>query len=243
MPRSNIGSASFRRVSPPPGPTFPPDATNYWPLNEASGARANILGGPPMTPSGTVTQVAGALDFAAQVNANPTGGHLATSDIADVRGAGDWTINFWAKQNGNPVALELLSQKNVNSIAGTAFMVTLVPGEDGNTCQESDGSSLNVFSRYGGPDVDDGAWHMWTYRGVEGSSETSFFIDGDFIETQNIFTGPNANSLPVNAGNFGNTDTTALQAISDVATWQRALSDEEITTLYNGGTPFRPDPV
>lgn len=77
------------------GPGVSISPTAYWPLNETSGARADIAGGRNLAPSALgVGSAAGKIGNAATFDGLT--GYLATPDHASLDTTGSWSLSLWA---------------------------------------------------------------------------------------------------------------------------------------------------
>ncbi len=222
----------------PPPPPFPTGATHYWALNEATGdPRVDSIAGLNLTPSGSPPQVAGPLDFGVSVNGSASR-YLASASEPSLRTGGAWTFNLWSKAIGTLDSTTFLRQGSSNADASKDSNAIIEQGFEFSEIRLSDGSAhTENFITY--PDAFfNGAWHMITFRGE--LNNIDFFVDGIFVSANPNSRAVNATSLPVQLGLSTNPTTTNAQGLADFGTWSRALTDQEITDLYNGGTPLRP---
>ncbi len=225
----NIGSGGG-------GGGFPVGATHYWALNEASGTRSDSIGGLALSPADIdPSQIPGPLDFAVSVNGSVADVvSLISSAIPSIRAGGEWSINFWYNAT-TATADDSIAQ---GSNDGTFdFVVDLYPGVDQSSLVLRDGIGGNTSSDFTAPI--DGSWHSITIRFSSG--QLDFFIDGVFVISRMNAVGPNSVNKSLNVGaNYATGSVDSAIGISDYGVWNRALTDQEITTLYNGGTPLRP---
>ena len=83
----------------------------------------------------------------------------------------------------------------------------------------------------------DGTFHNWVFRMSADGGAIALFYDGVLGDTDVTGLTMSGSDQPLKVGYAG---AGAPLSVSDIATWSRPLTDEEITTLYNGGVPFRP---
>ena len=144
------------------------------------------------------------------------------------------TINFWAVSSSNTVMYPI--KKNnyvgaVNSQLSIAFNTSnLLSLKYNSNCQAGVG-----WSQFGGsnPTLTNGSWHMVT---TTFASTVKVYIDGVLITTS---TPPN-NNVDNCTGDlqFGREWSTNpnyfIGKLDDIGIWNRALTQQEITNLYNG---------
>ncbi len=225
-------------VAPPP---FPTGATHYWALNEASGSRVDSIAGLDLDPTGSPAQVSGPLDFAVSINGSLSPRFLKSAAAPSLRGAGAWTLNFWTKSIGTLDSYNAITQLSSGSAANTDFAYYMAQGTGGSTAlRTSAGVSLTTTNTDLPNGVFDGQWHMVTLIFGNSPNSVDYYADGILAGNGTNATGPNAVSQPFNVGDLTITGLATEQGISDVGFWPRALTNQEITDLYNGGTPLRP---
>ena len=105
---------------------------------------------------------------------------------------------------------------------------------------ENNTTSLSTWKANGGGNPGTPGWNYYVIR-FNGSNQTSIFLDGVLLNTvTSSKTINNQNTdKPTRIGAGKNEDTTAQYffsgKIDDVAIWDEALTDAEITALYNSG--------
>ena len=157
--------------------------------------------------------------------------------------SGDYTISIWAKaDSANTGARTLISQSDTS---GSPFFFgsNSVSDSSGTIKMNQDWKSLDKTPFYL-----DNKWHLYTIvnDGIIGDSanitDTSlFYIDG--IESSVVM--GNGKSYPIDESFFIGTmwDSSGeffSGAIDDIAAWDRKLSSEEISSLYNSGLGLDP---
>jgi hypothetical protein len=100
------------------------------------------------------------------------------------------------------------------------------------------------FIKLPGPTLIDDDWHHIVVR--SSNSQLSFFIDGVNFSTNYLFAKPAGNSAPLLVGKSGCGNDLFFQgALDDIRFYGRALSDDEIMTLYTQvpeQAPIEPEP-
>jgi Concanavalin A-like lectin/glucanases superfamily len=129
------------------------------------------------------------------------------------------SLSFWYKGSTQPQAANLLSQYT------GSWVVNFV------------GSSLGFYSN-GNQEVFpisnsfDGNWHYYTV--VNNAGNVSLWVDG--ATDGNIYNlGDLSSSTPFNIGMDETGDPAIIGIIDEIGIWNRALSESEVTSLYNGG--------
>ncbi len=225
-----------------PPPVFPTGATHYWALNEpgADDVRVDSIGGLDLTPTGSPPQIAGPLDFGVSINGGGGAHYLASAVGPSLRTGGLWTFNFWTKAIGTLDAALFFRQGSTNADGALDSWLYAQSGSTNSNIRLSNGSGHTGTDLTMPSALFDGGWHMFTVRLGNVADTLDFYLDGSFFETHTNSKAVNASSLPVQIGQDSDTGGADAQGMADVATWSRALTDQEITDLYSGGTPLRP---
>ncbi len=215
---------------------------HYWPLNEASGVRKDILGTLDLTPFGTVAQISGALDFAAQVNPSLGIGKLVSDPTRSFRRNTGWTFSWWYKMIGvNPIGdmLGQLLDYNSAALLDSEFYLNIASGINLKSYL-CDGLSTELSEIVLAININDGGWHMLTVTFNHSTSTLTVYVDASLQGSDVNSKAPNPDGQPITVGQSGVNDVDTDIGISDVGVWTRPLSGSEITALYGGGTPVRP---
>jgi len=236
--RAGVGTAPFKGN--PSGPTFPPGATHYWPLNEEAGPCADIIGGADLTVSGATLHISGPLDFAAQVNGTGGAGRLVSAPQTSLRATAGWTINLWTKRIGTLDQKDCFSQYNNFTNAGADTQFFMASGSNQSGISLYDGTAATNTNLTIPSAAFDGQWHMLTIRFGDEPTILDLYLDGVFWGSAANARASNATDTAFYVGTFGNSGASDAQGMADIGVWSRALTDAEITQLYNGGTPLRP---
>ncbi len=220
----------------PPGPVFPVGATHYWPAN-ALGTSSDLIGGVDLVAGAGVTLETGALDNALGVN-NAVANWFAvsSSDMPSLFSDTGSTFSWWEKASGDPDGNNSLAQRT-----GGTRAIDWEPDAGASTflSYNDDGGVAN-FNVGTLTQVSDGQWHNYLVTRATDNSTMRLYIDAVFILDTVPTKGTITTATPLYVGQNGGGNPGAPVSVSDIATWSRPLTDEEITTLYNGGTPLRP---
>jgi hypothetical protein len=102
--------------------------------------------------------------------------------------------------------------------------------------------AVNLYVETSGPKLYSGTnltitlteWHMYSVSRNGVSGDYVFYLDGEQVGTANSTAVIGYNGNPLYFGSDG--DTQLSTELDEVTIWSKALSDAEITSLYNGGS-------
>lgn len=216
---------------------------SHWKLDEASGARADSHGGY------TLSDVNGAVSGPGKIGncAAFAGGSALAATPPPWSGPAlnALSVSYWVKyeyQTGGFSAYSLPFAFFPAGTTGSAGIGGFIAASDATAhpqgCVAVDmvrPDMTDMLLRLQGPTrIDDGQWHhvAASFDGTVGK----LFIDGVLEVTESE---PNTGGTPADGvylylnggGGFGTTDV----SMDSVSVWSRALSDGEISALYNGG--------
>ena len=171
---------------------------------------------------------------------------------------GDYTVAAWFKQEGensNEVAginndyQSIITSRSVSGKIVHGYMMYLRSStnaleywkgtNDNSSFVKNETTSLSTWKANGGGDPGTPGWNYYVIR-FNGSNQTDLFLDGALIKsiTSELTMNLQNTSRPVRIG-AGNTNSTPKYwfngKIDDVAIWDEALTDAEISALYNSG--------
>ena len=171
---------------------------------------------------------------------------------------GDYTVAAWFKQEGensNEVAginndyQSIITSRSVSGKTVHGYMMYLRSStnaleywkgtNDNSSFVKNETTSLSTWKANGGGDPGTPGWNYYVIR-FNGSNQTDLFLDGALIKsiTSELTMNLQNTSRPVRIG-AGNTNITPKYwfngKIDDVAIWDEALTDAEISALYNSG--------
>ena len=165
---------------------------------------------------------------------------------------GDYTVAAWFKQEGNNTADTWQSVMTSRSSSGTnakGYMMYLNPTNNylqywkgtnsGGSWVKNTTTSQSTWKSNGGGDPGTPGWNYYVIR-FNGSNQTDLFLDGALIKSVTSAKTMNLQNTtrPTRIG-AGATEGAAQfffnGKIDDVAVWDEALTDAEISALYNSG--------
>jgi len=208
---------------------------SYWNLDEASGNRADSHGSNTLTDNNTVGSATNSYPanlpgrVANFVAANSEYLSLASDSTLDLNG-GDYTFAFWVKFTTLPGELYPLGRDTAGSLTQYLFNST---ASSVTFNVQDDPFSVAITASTGGGSVSTGTWYL-VVGGIEGSN-VFISLDGGAKTTTAITITPATGAatffLGARRAAYGHMN----GQMSAVAVWDRALSADDITALYNSG--------
>jgi hypothetical protein len=204
----------------------------YWPF-DGNGSDASPLGR-DLTLQGGVGFAAGLFGQSLDMHKNQsTYAQRLVDDPAYDFGASDFTVQAWANYYSTSTEQVLIEKYT----AGTGWTFTKV---DDQTVQFYAGGPTSSPSQ----SLSTGAWHHFLARRAGGKIQ--IWLDGAMIAVGSIGTIPDV-ATPLLVGRRDPAESRDLSMngrLDEVAIWNRAISDSEITHLFNGGAgnPVIPEP-
>jgi hypothetical protein len=209
-----------------------PDLILHWTLDEPDGPFGDLTGHDFIgTPAGAVKRVPGRIGGAAGLDGG--GGYIVGKDAPELRLTGDMTIAFWMRKSAEqPDWVRLVGK---GSLEKRNFGVWEEPGDGKKILWQiyKEGGGV-MISQSSNATVEVGKWHhvACVRRGKLGV----LYIDGRKDAQADCDGTPATMDAPVTAGfGEGAGHTYFNGALDDVRIYRRALSDEEITTVFQSG--------
>lgn len=148
--------------------------------------------------------------------------HMTAANGAGTDGLTEGTVNLWLKLDDE------LADYNIFAKASAAFRAQYSSSTDSMIWQvNSEGMTFRA-----GNGLDWTQYHMVTYTWT--SSNKSIYIDGSLSNDTSLATSSPSGTLYL-GHNSVNTNERLKGLIDEFGTWSRALTDDEIESLYNGG--------
>lgn len=201
--------------------------THYWTLDEQSGTRNDSVGTAHLTDNNTVGYAAGKNGNAANViRANNE--YLSVATPATLQPNAQRSVSLWFKVNN----VGLVGPGQGGGILSCA--ATSTSGSPRWLINHSNTSGLRFFVNGGYNAIGtvvQGQWHhlAWTFTG----SQHNFYLDGGSatIINANENVGDSGANFFVGSG----FDQPAEEDLDELAAWNKILTSDERTTLYNAG--------
>jgi len=229
-------------------PTLRSGLVAYWPLNEsaASGdvtAVDNSGRGNDLTSNNTVPSIAGKVNNARQFTAANTE-WLSITSRADVQfGNGNWSMSWWMFPQATATGFQHVMGKDESGGREVSFRVQF---DSVGTANRVD---INIFHTDGtfitatAPANRSNASFInqwWHYTLVNNAGAVTLYENGTSVATATRAGGKSfsATSTQFNIGrrSFSGFLEYFTGYIDEVAKWSRALSEAEVTALYNAGS-------
>lgn len=210
---------------------------SYWRLDETSGtAVADSKGTNTLTNSGCAI-VTGKNKNGLQLDTN-TDKIEGSNTMFNFERTDSWTFSMWVKRVTTTSGNYGLIGKHKTAAPYTGYaMIFYTTGKLYVEMYASAGNDFYLITTDSFTDTT--AWHniVWTYNGNSNSSGNVIYYDGvskTFTGYDNTLTNTIKNTEPFIIGRFN--ATTSLQGLIDeVAVWNRVLTQDEVTLLYNSG--------
>lgn len=216
---------------------------NYWKLDEASGTRADEVGGKTLTDNATVGSAAGVIGNCAVFDGST---EFLSQTINPIL---QHSINAWVYINVNNAYQEIVGIKRY--ISGSDWSAQEFRVTNVGKLQYTEGIQASGESHVitGVTTINTTGWHMVTVTCTGDTTSPTFIlyldgnVDKDILATNN---GIRA-TWTTDAGGFGIGCLPAFFGsngfflngnIDEVGIWTRVLSAAEITSLYNSGAGF-----
>lgn len=218
---------------------------HYWTLDETSGTRVDSLGtyNLPET-GGTVVSTASGLFGAAASTTNNTSAYLSNTASPQILDGDttDWTISAWlyrenATSGGNLLFISgsTMLTVDVNLLAPDVWSVNAFVWGEGNT-----GTGGNSGFGYSSVEVGTGSWYHVVLSWDVSSREGLLWVNGTAITPNMVPTEDPELGLVMNWDTWGFVQGSGAAVaglrLDETAMWNRLLTAEEITELYNGGS-------
>lgn len=157
-----------------------------------------------------------------------SGTHLDTGVTTDLSGSGDFSFSAWFKGTD---AGYLISQSHLVS-----YSSDFIIGGTGASLFWMRSVTLGTKS-----DIEDGNWHHIAFVWNSTTEKYKGYLDGVLLGESATVTGYGGIGTPVIIGSRGDATSAYSDGLVDeVALYNRALSDADVTTLYNGGVASTP---
>jgi hypothetical protein len=218
-------------------PTTNPNAslTAYWPLDEASGTRADLIGTNTLTDNNTVTQADGKVGKVAQfTRANSE--YLSRTDNASLStGDTSFTFSLWAYFDTKATNFYLLAKDASGARDYYIFYTTGTDRLSFGVFFTDTTSAIATASSFG--NVPTATWlHIVGWHDASGDTVNIKVNNGttDSAATANKTPNDSATEFRIGASAFVGAENYFNGRIGRVRFWKRLLTTQEITDLYLG---------
>jgi hypothetical protein len=207
--------------------------TFYANLDEASGNRSTQVSGLTLTDNNTVGSTAGKVGNAARfVSASSESLSHANNPVFDI-GSGAFTLSFWHTRNAAISGFDVIIGKDGDAGAGgTRDWVFYTDGTGLFTFQLYDDADSSVLTLTSAA-LPTQAWRHFVV--TSDGSTVSMYVDNVLSDADSILGTPNSSASAFRIGS-NDAGTHYIDGdVDEVGIWDRVLTDDEITELYNAG--------
>ena len=212
------------------GSTLLTGLVSWWNLDETSGIRYDAVGSNDLTDNNTVLYTsAGKIGNAASFDA-------ANQERLTISGLTPWTprcVSFWVKLDNVGATYEFL----VGAIDAWSSDVSIQVYKYSNQlyCTSSSGGALQ---QAGGTGLVAGVW-LHIIAGVNDSNQPYWYINNSGTSTGTALAGVPDSTTQINIGTYPNGSYAPTCEIDLVGMWDRDLTADERTELYNYGASIK----
>ena len=170
-------------------------------------------------------------------------GDKAETDLAFFNGLGNWSISFWVNSTAGPTNI----MDNLGGLGNNRIFILWGRNE----ANGIEAGNLIVGTTNGGgvvrtapqnnPNINDGAWHLVTFRYNADANTSDWWIDGvDVPNAGTVSGGDIADGLGHRfcQSYLGTSLWTGY--LDEFSFWTKYITDAEIGQLWNGGAGFNP---
>jgi len=205
----------------------------YYKLDEASGDRTDSVNSYDLSPASSLSSGTGKIGDAADFGSASHTNRLYLASNIGVSGFSNHTINMWVKFSTLPATnkQETLFNKEV---AGVKQYWNIDYRDEGGTkkwnlWRNSDEVKYNITESTG-------VWIMMTAVFDTSNDQLKLYRNTSLIATlSNLSWGANGSTTQFELGNWG-TGRPLTGLIDEVGIWSKALTQDDITALYNSGS-------
>jgi len=210
------------------------DLVSYYKLDETSGTVLDAYGSNDGTNNGATPNVAGkintAYDFELSENDNINLGNSFTG----VYGEEQFSISVWFNGESFGTLNDILSDHQSLGDSGTAIMFRP------QRFSYNTGTTLEHWDITEGT-INTGTWYHYVI--TKNNTHFTFYKDGSFIETHADTGIIRTQTRALLIGNDNSNSNGFDGKIDEIGIWNRALSPDEVTQLYNSGSGNYPLPT
>ncbi len=211
--------------------TLSQNLSAYWNLNEVTATTAyDSFGTSNGTSTGT-TVAAGKLSNARTFNGSSDYIDAGASSV--FAPSGDITISAWIKTTVSPTGDVAIAGKGGDS--NTQYQLRMTGSIDGAGKLKFSHFNGSWYEAISTSTYNNGTWHHVV--GVNSSGTLYLYVDGTQVASAPVTWGTaSTGNFLIGARSSATKDIYFSGSIDEVGVWSRALSQQEITDLYNAGT-------
>ena len=216
--------------------------TSYWKLEEAGSPYADSFDGNDGTGVGTVTQVAGRVDFGQEFNGTNSEVNVAADGSFGWGKDESFSIEYWMKSSSSSGAVEVIVGRNGGTSNPSWWVGLTATNKYANfELTDRDGVSQTIT---GSIDLGNDVWHHVVAIRDATADVLRLYVDGQVAATPEDTTytaGFDSLTASINMGWLDNTATAYRYngVLDEVALYDRALTSNEIENHYQSGLQGR----
>jgi hypothetical protein len=203
----------------------------YWNLNDNGSGGVSLVDSTPngytLTIDGTAPTLGTGIIAGDSVFDNTNYGNLLNNSI-DLSNLTSVSVSAWFNTSGNNYDWHAIGNWYPVGAGNAQILFYFINGYGYFTINSGDVYIQSIAT------VNDGNWH--NFVGTYDGSTASFYIDG-ILQDSTSYSTALVSSTGWGIGNatFSDTGNTYNGSIDEVGVWRRALSQADVTALYNGG--------
>lgn len=209
----------------------------YWPLDEASGTRRGAFRGLDLTDNNTVTGNPGTCGSLASQFASANTEYLSRVSEDVFNPQGSFTFSTWVYMDSKPTNSTILSKYEAS--AGTSYWLLHEGGSDRFSLYVSPNAAgsgqVNLLaSSFGSPSLS--TWYFIIFSVNKQDQRLEISVNNGTMNTTSFTSDVYVSTSPFRIGNWQHSVEYPWNGrIQRVGFWDRLLSAEEKTFIYNSG--------
>jgi hypothetical protein len=233
--RPSLISASRRRVA----VNLKDSLLHWWDLDASVATLNDQHGSLNLTRSGTLNTESTLAPDGGSCVSNPASGYFLASNVPSMTGfSTGFSVNIWVRRTSNSSTGNFFVTHRVSNTAGRYFQLIRLTSESKNQGYAYDSTAFQIVEA---ADVSLNTWHMLTL--IVTASEISLYQNGVFSESVARTVGTDVANAPFAffTGGFAvtNANIRHIGQLFACGIWSRALTQNDITNLYNSGAGRR----
>jgi hypothetical protein len=210
------------------------DLVSYWKLDESSGNAQDSVSSNNLTNSNSVSYSSGLINNAADFGASPVSGrNLSVASNLGIGESNAFSISFWFKLNTELSLGEAYTLLNLEKGSDDGYENIYYVDESGTKKIKTENGTPISYNFSAGTTT----WHHVVLMKELGNTATSsLYIDGSLVgQGTSEISGGGSAYFHVGGNCCG--VSSAAAKFDEMGVWNKALSSDDVTNLYNQGKP------
>lgn len=225
-----LGAGGAASVTPSPLLT---DLVAYWKMDEASGNRADSVGGFTLTDNNTVTSNTGKVGTAAEFTGTNSESLSCASAAALQAGPRDFLFDLWFYPTSVSGVQFLLSKGTASS--GTGHEYGLFLSGQSLSWRVSAGATVSTLTVANSPAIVANTWYYCACWWEQSTGKVWGQLNNNAATSTTLAGTVNTTTAVLSFGAFNAASSYYTGRIDEVGRWNRLLTGSEILSRYNGG--------